>query len=479
MTNLVNAIRTKDVVTENGMTTNSTTLNACVDLFFAIGALRGQEKQDKINIFVKAYNEDALTALKILFWVRDIRGGAGERGTFRVLIQYLAKNHTDSIKKNLHLIPEYGRWDDLLALIGTKLENDALEMISIALKEGNKLTSKWMPRGNGKNLTNKRYANAIRKHMKLTPKVYRKLLADLSNTVEQQMCAKEFDKIKYEHVPSKAMSNYLRAFSKNDNERFSDYLESVSNGETKINSGAIYPYDIIKNIKYGNGEGSVELWDALPNYLEGNQERLLPVVDTSGSMNTSVGNNPNLSCIDVSISLGLYISERNEGPFKDAFITFSETPQLQYLKGTLTERYKQLLYSEWGMSTNLQAVFKLILDKAKKHSIPQDEMPTTILILSDMEFNEATNDNGRMDVTAQEMIEASYEESGYKIPKIIYWNIQSRNRNNPVQFDKQGTALISGFNTSILKDVLSGEDLTPESIMLKVINNPRYDDVKI
>ena len=131
------------------------------------------------------------------------------------------------------------------------------------------------------------------------------------------------------------------------------------------------------------------------------------------------------------------------------------------------------------MSTNLQAVFKLILDKAKKHSIPQDEMPTTILILSDMEFNEATNDNGRMDVTAQEMIEASYEESGYKTPKIIYWNIQSRNRNNPVQFDKQGTALISGFNTSILKDVLSGEDLTPESIMLKVINNPRYDDVKI
>jgi len=483
MTRLVDAMRTKDALTENGMATNSTTLNDCVDLFFQIGALRGQDKQKKINAFVKAYSENPLTATKILFWARDVRGGAGERGTFREIITYMANSKTETLRKNLNLISEYGRWDDLLVLVGTKLETEALDLIATALKEGNGLAAKWMPRGNSKDRTKKRQASALRKHMKLEPKAYRKMLAELSNTVEQLMCAKDFENIKYEHVPSKAMSDYMKAFSRNDLTRFQAYLESLSKGETKINAGAVYPYDITKNLKYGSSNGASEQWKALPNYMEGNNERVLPVVDTSGSMQTPAGGSASVTCLDVSVSLGLYISERNEGPFKDAFVTFSQSPQLQYLKGSLSERYSQLSRCDWGYNTDLQAVFKLILNKAKRGNVSEDEMPTMILILSDMEFDEATGSGWGRDSswnpTAQQMIEKIYADAGYKMPKIVYWNIQSRRSNNPVQFDKQGTALVSGFSPALLTSLLAGKDLTPYSMMMEIIGTERYAPITV
>lgn len=483
MTKLIDALRTNDTVTENGMTTNSTTLNNCVDLFFKIGALRGQDKQKKINAFVKAYSEDSLTAMRILFWARDVRGGAGERGTFREILTYIADTKTDSLRKNLPLISEYGRWDDLLVLVDTKLEKEALDEIATALRNGNGLAAKWMPRGNGKNRLKKRWANALRKHLGMKPKDYRKMLSELSNTVEQLMCAKKFDAITYSHVPSKAMSDYMKAFSKNDGDRFGKYLEALSKGETKINAGAVYPYDITKNLRHGVASGANEQWKALPNYMEGNKEMVLPVVDVSGSMGCSAGGSQNVTCMDVAVSLGLYISERNEGPFKDAFFTFSTTPALQYLKGSLSERNDQLRRADWGGSTNLQATFKVLLDKAKVQGISQDEMPTMILILSDMEFNQATGDywsgNSDWNPTAQGMIKKMYENAGYTMPKVAYWNIQSRNNNNPVSFNETNTALVSGFSPALLTSLLAGKDMTPYSMMMSIVGGERYTPVMV
>lgn len=484
MTKLIDALRTNDSYTENGMRTNSTTLNSCVDLFFQIGALRGQEKQRKINAFSKAFAEDSLTAMKILFWVRDVRGGAGERGTFRDIITYLANSKTSALRKNIGLISEYGRWDDYLVLIGTKLEKDALNEIEKALKDGNGLAAKWMPRGNTKNREKTKWANTLRKHLGMTPKAYRKMLAELSNTVEQLMCAREFEAIKYEHVPSKAMSDYMKAFTKNDGSRFQAYLDSLSKGETKINAGAVYPYDITKNLRYGSSDGAVEQWKALPNYMEGNQERVLPVVDVSGSMGCSAGGNPNITCMEVAISLGLYISERNEGPFKDAFFTFHSNPKLQYLRGDLRDRYNQLARAEWGGSTNLEKTFKVLLEKAKAGNVSEEDMPTMILILSDMEFNSATGggywDRGSAwNPTAQKMIEKMYADAGYTMPKVVYWNIQSRNDNNPVQFDKQGTALVSGFSPALLTSLLAGNDITPYGMMMNIIGSERYESITV
>lgn len=483
MGKLIDTLLTNDSQTENGMTTNSTSLNSCVDLFFKIGALRGEDKKRKISAFSKAFGEDPLTAMKILFWCRDIRGGAGERNTFREILTYLAKTKPDTLKKNIGLIPEYGRWDDMLLLIGTRLEKDVLGEISCALEGKDGLCAKWLPRGNTKNREKKRWASVIRKYLGLEPKAYRKLLSELSNTVEQLMCSKRFEDINYSHVPSKAMSDYMTAFNRNDSEGFNTYLESLKKGETKINTGAVYPYDIIKNLTNGSSEGAVEQWKSLPNYMEGSNERVLPVVDVSGSMGVPAGNNPNLTCMDVAMSLGLYISERNEGPFKDAFFTFSNSPKLEYLKGDLVDRYKQLSVADWGGSTNLEATFKVLLEKAVEGNLSEEDMPTTILILSDMEFNSATakgwGNNSDWNPTAQKMIETMYKDAGFNIPKIVYWNIQSRQDNSPVRFDKQGTALVSGFSPAILTALLSGNEFTPHSIMRDVIDSERYNKVSI
>ena len=339
------------------------------------------------------------------------------------------------------------------------------------------LVAKWMPRPNVGNREKKRYATAIRRYLDLSPKEYRKLLVENSNTVEQLMCAKEWTKIEYSKLPSKAMSDLMKVFSKNDLARFQEYLASLEKGETKINAGAVYPYDIIKNLKQGNRKGADAQWKALPNYMETNEERILPLVDVSGSMETSVGSNNNLCVMDIAISMGLYICERNIGPFKDAFITFDSHPELLVVKGSLSERYKQMHDSKWGGSTNLCRAFDLILINAVESNVAESEMPTMMIIFSDMEFNEADRS---FNDTAQEMIERKFSAAGYKMPKIVYWNLASRgDKNKPVHFDKRGTCLVSGFSPSILTSLLAGKDTSPYAMMMTVIDSERYSKVTV
>lgn len=478
---LVDALRKENTLTENGMTTNSSSLNSCVDLFFNIGAMRGQDKERLLRNFSLAFYEDGVRAMKILFWARDVRGGAGERQIFRDIVVYLAENHPDVLSKNLHLVPEFGRWDDLLVLFGTKVELTALSLIKQALEEGNGLCAKWMPR-QGKE------ANRLRSYFNITPKTYRKMLVGLTNVVETKMCAKDWDAIQYGKLPSLASARYQKAFMKNDAGRYQLYIQNLQKGTEKINAGAVYPYDITKSLKMGNSDVAVEQWKALPNYMEGSTERILPVVDVSGSMSASAGGNKNLSCMDVAISLGLYISERNEGVFKDAFVTFSGSPSLQILRGNLRERYEQLRRADWAMNTNLEAVFKLVLDQAIKHKVPESEMPTKILILSDMEFDAATSTGSswysndkptEWNPTAQKMIREMYSKAGYAMPQIIYWNISSRGDNVPVGFNETGTALVSGFSPSILKSILKGQIVSPVQVMDETIMSERYSSVSV
>ena len=467
MTTLLEALQTEDTTTLNGMVTNSTSKDANVDLFFHIGAMRGQ---DPVPVFAKAFAEDPLTALKVMFWCRDVRGGAGERQLFKDVVIYLSLVNQDVLKKNMHLFSLYGRWDDLFVLLGTPLEDDVLNLIGHGLTEGDGLLAKWLPRKGP-------VANKVRKYLGVSPKVYRKTIVSLSQTVEQSMCAKKFDDIDYEKVPSLAMSRYLKAFYKNDETRFDDFKNRLAEGTAKVNAGALYPYDVTKSILSGGDvKVSEAQWDSLPNYMEGNEKRVLPVVDTSGSMTCSVGGNPNLECIDIAVSLGLYISERNEGPFKDAFITFSEDPTLQYLKGTLAERLASLNCAHWGYNTNLEKVFQVVLKQALKNQVSPGEMPTDILILSDMQFDEAIQDS---DYTAYAMAKHMYEESGYELPNIVFWNLHSHETQSPVSFDEKGTALISGFSPAILTSILAGEEMTAVSIMMDTIGSTRYAAVTI
>lgn len=454
--------------TANGAVTNASSLNKNVDLFFLAGASRGKDIK---NVFAGAVAEDAEVAIRVLQWVRDARGGAGERNTFRDLFGYLIRTDAVNAAKVLVKVPTLGRWDDVFVAFGTPLERDALRMISTALNAKDGLCAKWMPRQGAE-------ASKIRSYMKLTPKQYRQLVVGLSNTVEQKMCAQDWTGIVYPHVPSVAAGRYQKAFLKHDPSGYAEYKAKLVTGEAKINASVAYPYDVIRSLRNGDKVVSNEQWKALPNYLEGSDENILPVVDVSGSMDVSVSGS--VTAMDVAISLGLYTSERMGGVFKDQFVTFSGSPELLKLTGNLSQRFDQMARSNWAMNTDIQAVFKLILGAAKKHSVSQKEMPTKILILSDMEFDACVTAGksgyrAGVSASAMEMIESEFEAAGYKMPQIVFWNIVGRAGNSPVTYNKAGAALVSGFSPSIVKSVLGGEEMTPISIMLKTVMVEKYD----
>lgn len=471
MTSLFEAVNA-NATTANGAVTNASSLNKNVDLFFLAGASRGKDIK---ATFAGALVEDQEVAVRVLEWARDARGGAGERETFRNLFKYLIKADPAVASRVLVKTPELGRWDDVFVAFGTSLEREALRMIAFALNEvKDGLCAKWMPRQGAE-------ANKIRSYMKLTPKQYRKLLVGLSNTVEQKMCARDWTGIVYPHVPSVAAGRYQKAFLKHDPKGYAEYKAKLASGEAKINASVAYPYDVIRSLNYGDEAVAIEQWKALPNYLEGSDENIMPVVDVSGSMGFVVGGS--VTAMDVAISLGLYVSERMGGIFKDTFMTFSGSPEMLKMKGNLQERYNQMARSNWGGNTDIQAVFKLILSSAVKGKVAQKDMPTKILILSDMEFDTCVTagTGGRayggapVSVSAMEMIEKEYAAAGYKAPQVVFWNLSGRAGNSPVTYNKVGTALVSGFSPSIVRSVLGGEEMTPISIMLKTVMVERYD----
>jgi hypothetical protein len=476
MNTFVNAVINQEARTENGMKARKSTANPCVDLFFNIGAMRGK---DVIPAFVAAYVHDPVTAIRIALWARDVRGGAGERKIFRDILKYMETNDPETAKKIVLRIPELGRWDDMLVANGP-LKDYSFSLIQSALIDGNGLAAKWMPR-KGKD------AVELREFMQWSPKYYRKTLVNLTKVVESQMCANDWDNINFNHVPSVASSRYKKAFARHT-DKYKEWTAALVSTDpevkasVKVNAGAVYPYDVLKGVAsvsgFYNGYSDANLqhiqaqWDALPNFV-GNAN-ILPLVDVSGSMTTPAGGHKSksgVSCLDVAISLGLYLADKNTGKFKDTFLTFSSDPQLLNLRGNILDKIKQMVTSKWTMNTDLHKAIHKILVVAVAGNVPQSEMPKILLILSDMQFDSCTN----YDDSAMEMIERKYAEFGYEVPKIVFWNLNSKD-NAPVKFDKSGTALVSGFSPSIVKAVLAGdmEDFTPEAIMNKTIMNERY-----
>jgi hypothetical protein len=457
---LVNKFRVKGSLTANLAVTHATSLSNIVDMFFLAGGSRKMNEQDIITVWNRAFTEDEILAFKCLFWARDIRGGAGERRFFRIIWEHIQRvGPVQKVHDLEPLIPEYGRWDDVWAGLPTLDKATAMWFHKQLTEEKDGLLAKWLPR-KGK------IFSSMARHLEMTPKELRKLLVELSDTVEQKMCAKEFEEINYAHVPSVAMNRYRKAFLRNDESRFNGYIDDVKSGKETIKAGAIFPHDIAvkclnSDVQFGEKEAIVAQWDALPNYMEGSNERILPVCDVSGSMFQDIA-------IAVSVGLGVYISERNEGLFKDAFLTFSGRPEMVYLQGDLFQRMSALRTASWGYNTNIHATFGTLLDKAVENSLPEKEMPTKILIISDMEFDSCGVN------TNLEEIRRLYNEAGYKVPQLVFWNVRGRIGNSPALFDDQGTALVSGFSPAILKNILSGVITTPEMFVLDVLNTERY-----
>jgi hypothetical protein len=432
-------------VTTNGMRARTTSSNALVDLFNVIGSARQQDLSQRFSL---AALENEEIALRILLWARDIRGGAGERSTFRKLLSLLDTVEPTSAAKIMHLVPIVGRWDDLFAYKSKDNRDEAFSMIAQALNDGDSLCAKWMPREKG---TKSALARELISWLGLSPRSYRKMIAGLTNVVENKMCAKEWDKIDFSKLPSVASARYQKAFGRNTPDTYGKYLaelkkpESERDPSVKINASALYPHDVIKACLYGHSDAADAQWEALPNYC--GDTKILPVSDVSGSMKERLDKS-GLTAYDVSLALGNLKRKIN------------------------TVRANG---SDWGSNTNLEGAFVEILRVAKKGGVAKEDMPKYILLLSDMQFDRCVR---KSDDSALSMIKRMYAEAGYEVPQIVFWNLVGRAYDNtPVKFDKGGTALVSGYSPALLKAVLSMEleDFTPYNVMLKTVMNDRYN----
>lgn len=464
MNTLVNALtntQNETARTANGAETLASSLNANTDFFFLAGAMRGK---DMTQVWEKAFSEDENVAARIALWARDVRGGAGERQSFRNFLQWAVNRKPALLSRLLPKVAEVGRWDDLLVLIGTRFQSNVIELIENALEQKNGLCAKWMPRQG-------EVAAILRKAMGYSPKAWRKLLVSLTNVVETQMCANNWTAIKFEQVPSRAFSIYRNAFKRHEPLRFDQFIDRAEKGEVKINASAIFPHDILYNVMNDHSDrASVQQWNNLPDYTEGKEENLLVMADVSGSMGGMYKGANGPAPMLVSVTLALYTSERLRGAFKDCFLTFSSNPQFVRVTGDIRSRVEQISRSQWQMSTDLQAAFWLILHTATRNNVPQSDMPTKIVIVSDMEFNRCVEGG-----TNYDNIRSKYEEAGYKLPQVVFWNVNGRPGNVPVRYDTSGAALISGYNPTILKSLLEGDVKSPQQFMLDVVMSSRYD----
>ncbi len=490
-------------VTENGAVGYRTSGNTLLDLTFSLSSTRNEAENVVAQKYAKAFYENKYLAIKWLFFTADARGGLGERRFFRICFKFLALSEPEITKKLLPLVAEYTRWDNLLPLLDTSLKDDVCTLLKDRLNADVKnmqngeqvsLCAKWMPSPSVSSAKTKEYAKTIIKAFGITEREYRKTLSALRaylNVVEVKMSKKEWTDINYEHVPSRANLVYNTAFLKNDEERRREYLANLEKGEVKINSSVLFPHDIVHS--YVSHDRLYErhvkkkdvalekMWESLPDFVQGD-DKTLCVVDGSGSMCSYVGRTK-VTCLEVANALGIYFAERCSGQFKDKFITFSEHPQFVDFSrcSSLHDKIALAFTNNEVANTNIEAVFDLILKTAIKSNMSQNELPKTVLILSDMEFDTCADSSnyGRTQGGFKRLFEVfaeRYEEHGYLLPKLVFWNICGRTETIPVKENKLGVALVSGFSPTIAKMVLGGE-LDPFKCVMEQINSERYEPV--
>ena len=492
-------------LTENGAVGYRTTGKELLDLSFAVASLRSASELEIVNKFTKAFFEDKELAVKFLFFARDIREGLGERRLFRVCLRALALLDKEAVIKLLPYVSEYGRYDDLFSLVLDADDNDEickkiywLVLRQLSQDEENmkagkpiSLLAKWMPSINCSSKQRKELAKRFCKFLGIPEKQYRQALSALReylNVVERKMCANEWDEIDYSAVPSKANLIYRNAFMEHDALRRQEYLDKLQKGEVKINSSVAFPHDIVsKYFKRHNEFWSLvidkedvtleEMWKALPDLVQGCGNTIV-VADSSGSMRCKVDPKSQATALDVANALAIYFAERSSGEFKDKYITFSDRPQLVDLSNGETLKDKlNIAYAHSEVSgTNIEATFDLILQTAISSNATQDEIPANVLILSDMEYNMAVC--GRPDKTLFQTIEAKFTEAGYKMPRLVFWNVNSRTNAIPVKENELGVALVSGFSVNVIKMVMSGK-LDPYEVLVEQLMSPRYECITL
>ena len=507
MNTLLNGLKTETnyTYTENGALTHKTSMSGLLDLFGMGAAYRSRSDEDCIVLFQKAFKENPTYALKCLFYLRDVRGGQGERRFFRVICKYLANMETEAMKRNLKYVPEYGRWDDLYTFVGTKLQNKAFECIKNQLaadmisydkgdKEGISLLAKWLKSENTSSSESRALANKTRAALGMNHKEYRKMLSLLReriNVLERLMSAGKWDEIEFDKIPSKAGIQYRNAFARHDIERMTSekqvvsYEDFIKDEKTTVNAKALYPYEVVakaynltsggfwgpyKTVSLDNTERLAinKYWDNLSDVLKGYSFNGLCVCDTSGSMWGSEASAP----INVAISIALYCAEKAKGPFHGHYISFSSRPQLIETYGVdFVDKVRRIYQTNLCENTNIEATFDMVLNTALKNHIKQEDMPENLIIISDMEFDYQRGRYGTSTKTLMENIELKWNQAGYKMPNLVYWNVDARNDNIPMTV-KDGVSLISGMSPVIFEQIMKG--VTALDLVLDKLNSERY-----
>ena len=485
--------------TMNGAVTYKTSGDACLDLFAVGGGMRYQNKAELLRLFDRAYIENPDLAMKLLFYIRDVRGGMGEREAFRRILRHVAYTWPESARKNASYVPEYGRWDDLLVLLGSPLQEEVLRVIRTQLEQDLEavirreagaqdvsisLLAKWLPSINASGAAARGKAKILAGELGITEREYRKMLARIRqhlNLVERNLTKKQPGKIRYDAVPARAMMKYRAAFERSDPQRFAAFLEEVESGKQRMHAGTLDPPEILrpyfKEGRYVNrypvaGKRVLEaLWHSQGGQV--GSRNALCVVDTSGSMYWGRKGAPLPALL--AQALGLYFAERSGGIFRNHIITFENVPHLMELRGeTLEDRLRYLQAAPWGNSTNLSAVFDLVLAAAAEMKAAQEEMPAVLYILSDMEFNMAFR---RPDSTVFEDARAQYASCGYELPAVVFHNVNAWRTQTPVRAHTRGAALVSGSGTAAMSAHYT-KNTTPMSHMLEVLGSERYRKIR-
>lgn len=494
--NFANAVKmnTNTKLTENGAVAYSTLGNALTDLFAQVGSLRPRTEAEIAKKYADAFAVDALLATKMLFYAGNVRGGLGERRTFRICLKWLATNHPSIVIKNIELIPHFNRWDSLFVLIGTKAEADMwkfvakqmnADMAAVAASKATRkpqaisLLAKWMPTETASSKNTRDLAFKAMRNLGMTPRSYRKVLTALRKhlkVVEASMSAQEWNDILYPQVPSYAMKNYRSAFMRHDPDGFSAYKTSLVKGETKINASTLYPYDLVRQYTNGGWDGSrcmaddiVEAqWKALPNYVSG-ENNILIMADVSGSMYGRP--------IDTSVSLATYFAQRNKGDYHNLYMSFTDRPHFITLRegASLAECVRTLYKTDVGYNTNLEAAFNEILAHALRNGVSRNEMPTALVVVSDMEIDRYMRTHN---LDFVETMRIKFARHGYVLPKLIMWNVEARH--DTFLSKQDGVICVSGQSASTFRELCGNLDgKTTWDIMCETLGNKMYDCVTI
>lgn len=459
---------TNRAYTENGGATNKSSLNPCLD-FFANGAAKRNDVESAVYLFERAYATDKTSALRILFYIRDIRGGQGERDIFRACLERLKTIDEPVYEKMLPLVPEYGRWDDILGDINdtvVKLVKNQLEADMKSDKPS--LLAKWLPSENASSKASKEVATKLASKMGIKPRIYRKILSKLRakiHLLEQDMSSNKWATIEYDKLPSQAFRKHTEAFRRHDLERYQKFLDDVNKGTKKVNASTVTTAEVIQNVSKGDNDSANAIWKSLDNFVPEDLNAIV-VADVSGSM----WGRP----MAISTSLALYFAERNKGVFANKFMTFSENPRLVEVIGdTLTQKLKYIETAEWGMNTNIERTFDALLQAAVMAREDKENIPKVIYIISDMEFDYCADG---ADETAFENARRKWSAVGLELPTVVFWNVESRSNNTPATKFDTNVALISGSNQSAFRFAFEGK--TPLDLMHEVIDSERYQAIK-